>query len=319
MADGRAFFLRGGITRKNHPERDPAWEAKTVKNILLTGATGLVGTHLLPLLAERARVLCLGRHKGPDLKNVRWIETDLSDDLPVRELPSQVDAVVYLAQSRRFRNFPEDASDIFAVNTKTPFLLANWAQKSQVRTFIYASTGGVYAPASAPLDEDAALLSREEMGFYPASKLAAEHVLAAYSSCFNVGILRPFFIYGPGQSEDMLVPRLIDSLRTQKPIYLVNGQGFQLNPIYVSDFCDAVLRALELERSATVNVAGPEILSLRQMVEIAAETLGTTPLFESVTTGVGGDMASSTSLQKVLLGEPTVTVREGIGMVLKVS
>lgn len=290
-----------------------------MKNILLTGASGLVGKHLLPLLTERSRVWCLGRHQGADLKNVCWIETDLSGDLLVNELPSQVDAVIYLAQSRRFRNFPEDASDVFAVNTKAPFLLADWAQKALVKTFIYASTGGVYAPSTAPLDEDSALHNREEMGFYPASKLAAEHLLAPYSSCFNVFVLRPFFIYGPGQSEGMLVPRLIDSLRTQKPIYLSNNQGFRFNPIYVSDFCDAVLRALEVERSATVNIAGPEILSLRQMVEIAAEALGTAPLFETISNDPGGDMASSLEFQKALLCEPIVKVREGIRMALEVS
>ena len=81
-------------------------------NILVTGATGFIGRHLLKEIAQQHRVYALSRRTREETDgSVTWIHGDLAgpgDSLP---LPGAVDAVVYLAQSKEYREFPEKALD----------------------------------------------------------------------------------------------------------------------------------------------------------------------------------------------------------------
>ena len=76
--------------------------------VLITGGTGFVGSHLIPRLAERHQVVALARTlpAGP-APDARWIRQDLVRPLDVKQLPQRVDAVIHLAQSYRFKEFPD--------------------------------------------------------------------------------------------------------------------------------------------------------------------------------------------------------------------
>jgi nucleoside-diphosphate-sugar epimerase len=283
--------------------------------ILATGATGLLGARLVKLAADRGHEVhtIVRGGAGSDAANIRWIEADLAQPLDPSLLPSKVDAVFHLAQSRRFREFPDGAADMFAVNVARTAELFDYAREAGARHFVLASTGSVYAPSNQPLREDSPLL--EAPGFYPASKLAAELLARPYAGLMTVAILRFFFIYGASQRGDMLLPRLVSSVREGTPIRLQGADGLRLNPIHADDAAAATLAAAELEESATINVAGPEVSSLRALSELIGAQLGGQPVFETEG-GVAASLVADIVRMRELLVEPRVGLGQGIGDLL---
>jgi nucleoside-diphosphate-sugar epimerase len=269
--------------------------------ILVTGASGLLG----------ARTAALLRSEGAHVVAADRTTLDLSRPLDRAALPDQVDAVVYLAQSRRFREFPDGAEEVFAVNTAAPLALANWARGAGARSFVYASTGGVYAPSDEPLTEASPLA--DPMAFYPASKRSGELLLAPFADYFSVAVLRYFFIYGPGQGRDMLVPRLVDNVREGRPISLQGEDGLRLNPIHVDDAARAIIAATRLAEGATINVAGPQPLSLRAMSEAIAAAAGREPVFEVAAEAHPASLVADIGPMTRLLGVPERRFQEAIG------
>ena len=271
-----------------------------MNRIIVTGAGGLLGSHLVPVLeGHGAEVLPVGRP-----------QFDLSRPIDRSGLPGRADAIICLAQSRRFREFPEGANDMFAVNVASVADMLDHAASCRAKTFVLASTGGVYAASPTPIGETAPLA--DPMAYYPASKRAAELLALSYASRFTVVILRYFFIYGAGQDRQMLMPRLIDSVREGRAVALQGEEGIRINPIHASDAARATAAALALDRSAVVNVAGPEALSLRVMVQAIGRATNREPRFDHQAGGPGMDLVADMSAMTDLLGAPAIRFADGI-------
>jgi len=238
-------------------------------------------------------------------------QLDLSRPLNESVLPERVDAVIYLAQSDRFRDFPDGAADMFAVNCAGPAAMLDYARRAGARNFVLASTGGIYAPSADPIAEDGALVA--PMGYYPASKRAAELAALAYSGLMNVAILRFFFIYGPGQKRHMLIPRLIDSVREGRVIALQGESGLRLNPVHVHDAARAAAVAAQLDHSTTLNIAGPDVMTIRAMAEAIGKASGREPLFEFERATPAADLVADIGAMTRLLGPPAARFADGIG------
>ena len=277
-----------------------------MKKVIVTGAGGLLGRHVVPCLAEHCEVWAAGRKPPPfDMAGVHSLAIDLSAPLEGSSLPQQVDSVVYLAQSNRFREFPEAVEDVFHVNTAQVVAMLDYARRAGARNFVFASTGGVYGTGDKPFAEAHAVPPRgASLPFYPASKLAAEILARAFESCMNIVILRFFFIYGRGQKREMLIPRLIDNVTAGRPISLQGPNGLRLNPIAASDAAEAVAAAEALGESATINVAGPEVLSIREISETIGDLVGRDPIFQIQADQLPGHVVADISNMRRLLMTP---------------
>jgi nucleoside-diphosphate-sugar epimerase len=246
--------------------------------ILVTGATGFLGRHLLPVL-DGHEVFALTRQPAAlattNGSSVSWIEADLSQGLEVRSLPAKMDAIIHLAQSSRFREFPDGAGNVFAVNVAAPHTLMNWALAAGVTRAVFASSGTVYEPFVGPLREDAAV---NPHGYYGASKLAAEHLTLAYQAQMAVSQLRLFFLYGPSQSGTM-ISRLIESIRSGCTVTLPReGNGIQLSPTFVEDVACVFRQACDESWRGVWNVASPETISFRGLAELIGKIAGRAPV-----------------------------------------
>lgn len=280
---------------------------------LVTGAAGLLGRAVVDLLANSgAEVHALVRSRGQAFRDdVVFHEVDLTRPLQAEGLPSRIDSVFHLAQAREFRDFPGSATKVFAINVATTAFLLDLAVNAGASAFVYASSGGVYRPGPDALTEDGPLLSPAQLGFYLATKLSSEALVGSYASQFAATSLRYFFIYGPGQERSMLIPRLYDRIAKGEPLSFQGQDGMRINPVHVSDAAAATVAASRLEASATVNVAGPQVVSLREIGELFSGDLGQELRFEQAA-GEPADLVASTNRMSELLVRPEVTLAQAL-------
>jgi UDP-glucose 4-epimerase len=275
--------------------------------VVVTGGTGFLGSALVELLARRNEVVALHRPgaEPPAIDGVRWLPQDLAAPLGA-DLPKAADAVIHLAQSRRYREFPEGVSDVFAVNVGVTVELLDYARRSGATTFTYASSGAVYASGPDPVREtDVA----QPGNFYAASKRAGELAVEQYRSLFNAQVLRFFFIYGPGQ-RNMFIPGVLARIGDGQEVTLAGADGIRVNPVFVDDAAAAVAATLELADSTTLNVAGPDVVSLRDIAEIGGRLLGSAPRFAN--TDPQPDLIASIDRLRAIGAGPTVSFDEGL-------
>lgn len=257
------------------------------KRVFIAGATGLLGQAICKALIGNYSVFAAHAPNSPKIKKLPQDVIPVALDLSqpnLNVLPEEIETVIYLAQSPRFREFPEGSSDMIGVNILSPVLLADWAAKSGVSSFIYASSGGIYgnknefAPESQPIDNFSPL------NFYFDTKRSAELLLRNFSPLFSsLLILRPFFIFGPGQNPSMLIPRIIQNVAKGNPITLNGEEGIQINPIFVEDAARAVVQLMKIPGFQIFNLAGKETLSIRQIATLAGQVIGVKPIFEYTT------------------------------------
>lgn len=199
--------------------------------ILVTGATGLVGTRLVPRLVDAGidvRVLVRSGKSGPD--GVTTVTGDLLDPSTLPAAVAGVDAVIHLAAVLR----TPDPADITRANVEgTANLIAALSAHTRSARVIMASTGLVYAadlphpareddPTTAPMP-------------YPASKVIAEGALRA--SGLTWSILRFAFVYGDGDAHLQSAPGLLGNWGWHP--------AATLSLIHHRDIATAVLLALD--------------------------------------------------------------------------
>lgn len=244
---------------------------------LITGADGFIGRNLLRFLLsnEEESVFIALQRSAPGINHprLRFVQGDLNCDFISALKDVEVDGIIYLAQSSRFREFPTGAADMFNVNIHAPARLADWATTKGVKQYLYASTGSVYVPETGLIHESSPVVAGS---YYAASKLAAEHLLTQYGALFDVKLLRIFNPYGPDQ-KNMLIPGIIDRVRKGEAVILNGGQGMVFRPVYISDVAEIISRLMQLQKEngcEVFNLGGNETTDLGEVVSLIAAVTG---------------------------------------------
>ncbi|HEV2789933.1 MAG TPA: NAD(P)H-binding protein [Solirubrobacterales bacterium] len=229
--------------------------------LLLTGATGSVGSRLLPLLLERGEeVRCLVRE--PRRLGARRVDVqialgdlgEMSDPYLVRQALRGVDTVVHLAASIR----DQPPKRIEELNGLATVRLLRAAERSGVESFHFFSA----------LDAQAAQRTR----FFRAKWLAEQAVL---SSPLRTTVFAPSIVYDHSDPWITLLRRF-----SFLPVLPVSGEGqacFQ--PIWAEDVARCVVAALDRERGAgettrRYELAGPDTLTYDQMSDLVSRIAG---------------------------------------------
>jgi len=285
------------------------------KICVITGATGLIGTALIDALLPDYELHGIARTPAARA-DINWHALDLATDCKFDTLPRQIDSVVYLAQSEYFRDFPNHGADVFQVNTVNPLRLLDYARNAGARSFVYASSGGVYGNSPSKVSEDIEIPAHGDIGCYLSSKLCAEIIGQNYTKFLDFISLRFFFVYGSSQSQNMLIPRLIKKVREGKPLFLQGKDGISINPTHVSDAAEATSRALELTGSHTINVGGPDVLSMREIGTIIGKFVGREPKFEIDLGAPPAHLVGDISKMGLLLVPPRMHFVDGLRSML---
>jgi nucleoside-diphosphate-sugar epimerase len=279
------------------------------------GGAGFVGRHLVRHLAAhglRMLATCRPEAAVPTVPGVEWVPSDLASADPTRGWPRRYDAVVYLAQSAKWRDFPAAADDIVRVNIGALQQAAEHARQVGAGRLVHLSTGTVYGQTREPAREDEPIRPEAPRSFYAATKLAAELLLAPYSTYFGVTQLRLFMPYGRGQNEKMLLPTIAAKVRAGTPVDLHGPDGLRCNPVAVADVAEAVRRCLPLEGTQTLNVAGPEVLTLRQVAEAVGTAVGREPRFHSKAETPPVIVGDTSRLRATLGWQPATRFADGV-------
>jgi UDP-glucose 4-epimerase len=285
--------------------------------VLVSGATGFLGRAVTNrLLAEGHGVVAIVREdrNGVLPDGVARVVCDLTAGAPTPTAIGELDAVLHLAQSSRFRDFPHAASEVLAVGASASVGLATLAAEAGASRFVLASSGGVYAESPDPLSESSPLGPVGELDYYLTVKRVAEQLVERFRGVIGISILRYFFVYGPGQSPQMLVPRLVESVREGVPVALPGGRGPRVNPVYVTDAAAATVACLAAGAPEVLNVAGPEITDILGICDTVGELVGREPVFKEEEPARRDIVGATTLLDRI--APPRVGVREGIERLL---
>lgn len=280
--------------------------------IVVTGANGLLGKHTLYDFANKYEVHAIVREVPSDpIQGVIYYIHDLKTDWSTEKLPEGVHAIFHLAQSELFREFPAHALDVYNVNVTSTVKLLDYAYRTGVKKFIFTSTGGIYDTSLEAVSENSPINTFGLLGNYFATKLCSEILTHNYTQYFDVTLLRLFFMYGKGQRRSMLIPRLVDNVRYGRPVKLTANGGIQINPVHVSDVVSLLEKLINSSGSFTFNVAGPDILTLKQITEIIGQQMGIEPVYECADT-VGDNWIANIDLLQQRIYQPSARLEDKI-------
>jgi UDP-glucose 4-epimerase len=204
------------------------------RRILVTGASGFIGTALVPeLLEEGAEVIRVARHRVNGYNGVQTEVLDLTDSKGVNALVARLEPqiVVHLAGHVDNRNDPALLAPTFSANVIGTFNLLSAAAEMRCERVILTSSGGI-------LSKDGAQTP------YAVSKAVVEMYGRAFHSLDRTAVtcIRPFLTYGPGQASKKLIPYTILSFLNDRPPIILNGAK-AVDLIYVADVVRGIARA----------------------------------------------------------------------------
>lgn len=259
------------------------------KKILVTGAEGFIGSHLVERLLElganvRAFVLYNSFNSWgwldtlPNaIKNELDVVTgDIRDPHSVRQAMQDCDTVLNLAALIGIPYSYQAPDSYIETNVKGTLNILQAARHADVTQVIHTSTSEVYGSAQyVPICEKHPLCGQSP---YSASKIAADQLALSFYHTFDlpVSIIRPFNTYGPRQSARAVIPATIIQIM-EKPDDIKLGNLYPTRDFnYVEDTVNGFVAALASDRGIgeVINIGSNFEISIGDTVELIAELMG---------------------------------------------
>ena len=240
------------------------------RNVLVTGATGFVGPYLVrELLDRKARIKVLSMNKTSGLTyledKINLVRGNITDTGSLQNIMKDVDIVFHLAAISNVNYAISHPRETFETNATGTLNLLEEARKNEVEKFVYISSSHVYGlPQYLPMDEKHPVNPHEP---YAASKAAAEMLVNIYALNYGLKttIVRPFNMFGPGQSEDFIIPSIIGQALKKELVELGN-----LTPtrdlLYITDAIEGMLTIAQ-KGEGIYNIGSGIETSIKEIVE----------------------------------------------------
>ncbi len=233
--------------------------------IVVDGATGYVGSHLVAALCENGfDVRCLV-HKGAREKDIEFLKSlnakvyvaDLENDsAELNSAFAGAEIAVHLIGSIA----PPKGQTMQNLHVNQTKQLVKLCQQNQIKKVVMVTALGSSSQAESN---------------YHSTKFQAEELLR--TSGLSYVILRPSLIFGRqvGNRDSKLVARLIEAIETKPVVPLINGGANLIQPIFIGDLIDALLAVIKRDDlvNQTYELGGASVISMKQFVEMLMETL----------------------------------------------
>ena len=268
-----------------------------MKKILVTGAEGFIGSHLVEMLVKKkydVTALVLYNFQN----NNGWLEKldekikkkikiklgDIRDYHLIKSLSKGCDSVINLAALIGIPYSYEASKSYIETNIIGTHNILNAARENFVKKIIHTSTSEVYGvdpsnnfakSTKKPLNE---LSSQFAQSPYSATKIAADQLCFAYHASFGlpVTIIRPFNAYGPRQSSRAIIPTIITQVLNGNRKIKIGNLKTMRNFNYVADIVEGFIKALETKKNIkgkVYNLGDTFQVSIKELILLISQLL----------------------------------------------
>ena len=257
-----------------------------MKDVLVTGADGFIGSHLTELLLEEGyHVRALAQYNS--FNNWGWLEQARHPNLEVvcgdvrdpdfcRHIVRGTDTVFHLAALIAIP-YSYIAPDSYVdTNIKGTLNMLQAARDLGIEKILVTSTSEVYGTAMyVPIDEKH---PRQPQSPYSATKIGADAIAKSFYNAFElpVTIVRPFNTYGPRQSARAIIPTVISQIASGAEEIKIGDLSPTRDFNYVRDTCRGFLAIARADGTAgeEINIATGTEVSMKETMETIARLMG---------------------------------------------
>lgn len=304
------------------------------RKVLVTGADGFIGSHLVErLLEEGCRVKAfvfynsfnswgwLDTHSNGLLQDVEIFSGDIRDSHGVRNAARDVDVVFHLAALIAIPFSYHSPDSYIDTNIKGTLNVLQACRDFDIERVIVTSTSEVYGTARyVPIDEMHPLQGQSP---YAATKIAADKIAESFHRSFNLPVItaRPFNTYGPRQSARAILPTIITQLLTGRNEIRLGS----LHPVrdmnYVRDICDGFIAVAKSDRAVgeEVNICSGAEVSMENLARMVidminpdASIISDEQRIRPANSEVGRLMGSNEKIRKLTGWSPGYTIESGL-------
>lgn len=263
------------------------------KNILITGATGLIGSCLVEtILGEKdldCNVYAAGRNEQRARKRFARFSDDKRFHFIKYDVTSPIDSsvefhyIIHAASNASPNFFAEKPVEVMLSNINGVKNLLDYGKAHQMERFLFVSTGEVYG------EGDGRVFTEDYQGYvdissprscYPSSKRAAETLCAAYAKEYGIQyvVARPSHVYGPHftESDNRVYAQFIRNVLRGEDIVMKSTGSQMRSWCYVEDCVSALLHILlKGESGQAYNIAdSTSEISIKELAQMIAEIGG---------------------------------------------
>ena len=318
---------------------------RSQKNILVTGAAGFIGSHVVEALVARGDAVVgfdnFNSYYDPARKRAnlvevmqtiagsprfQFVEADLRDEGALRRIfqTHAFDGIIHLAAMAGVRASIDNPALYYDVNLTGTLRLLDGAigrltnsSPAHLPTFAFASTSSAYGVTTRiPFVEDDPC--NGPLAPYAASKRAGELLGFSYHHNFKIPFtaLRFFTVYGPRNRPDMMAYKVIDNLFFGRDVPLFNEGKMYRDWTFVDDIVQGLLAAVDRPLGfETINLGRGEPVCLADFVGCIEQLAGRKANLKSAPAPDTDMISTHADISKArrLLGyQPTTSVPEGV-------
>ena len=251
------------------------------KKVLVTGADGFIGSHLVEaLVARRAKVKALSYYNSfnswgwlEDISCVDEIEVvsgDVRDPHLCRKISEGVQVIFHLAALVGIPYSYITPRSYVDTNITGTLNVSQAAQENGCERLIQTSTSEVYGTAQyVPINEEHPLVPQSP---YSASKIGADATAMSFYHAFGLPVIiaRPFNTYGPRQSARAVIPTIITQIASGKKTIRLGDTTPTRDFSYVRDICQGLILLAENEDAVgqVVNIGSNREICIKNLLTL---------------------------------------------------
>ncbi|MGH9929785.1 MAG: GDP-mannose 4,6-dehydratase [Pyrinomonadaceae bacterium] len=307
-----------------------------MKNILITGGAGFIGSHLVDrLLAEGEWQVSVvddfndfydplvkranARRHERDL-NYRLFEADIRDQGALKNIfaGNSFDCIVHLAARAGVRPSLAEPLLYAETNINGTMNLLELARAHSIKQFVFGSSSSVYGiNAKVPFSEDDPI--RQPISPYAATKAAGELLCHTYTHLYGIRsvCLRFFTVYGPRQRPDLAIHKFARLIGEGKPIPVFGDGTTRRDYTFIDDTIAGVRAAIDYTESdyEVINLGESRTVELRELISLIEKNLGATAKIDRQPLQPGDvpqTFADITKARRLLGYNPQTQIEDGI-------